>query len=441
VPVLTDAPPAHPAGPSVLSRPSPMPVPVPRRGTPILTSPRVRRNRWIWTLTVVVLALLGVLVAGRGHGRSAPPSRPPAKHHPSAPPTATDPRLDPDWDGDGKPVTLAFGGDVHFPAGTNLGDRLAADPSTALGPGAAQLLSGVDISMTNLESALTDGTCPDPEPKQYVFYAPASAVQAFRGAGVTLITEANNHGEDCGASGLQTALAVRAQSGYPILGIGQNVDQAFTPYRATVNGEKIVIIAATQVIDTDLQTAWTATTDQPGLASAYDVEALVAAVEAARRVADTVVVYLHWGTELDDCPNPLQEPLAQVLVAAGADIVVGTHAHVLLGGGYLGSAYVDYGLGNFAFYDNSPPENESGSLVVTVTGRHIDDVVWRPALIVDDLPEPLTGAAATTALGQWNAARACTNVTVTPSSSIATASTETSPAPPSAVARLSVDSS
>jgi poly-gamma-glutamate synthesis protein (capsule biosynthesis protein) len=258
---------------------------------------------------------------------------------------------------------------------------------------------------------------------------------------VTLITEANNHGEDCGASGLQTALAVRAQSGYPILGIGQNVDQAFTPYRATVNGEKIVIIAATQVIDTDLQTAWTATADQPGLASAYDVAALVAAVEAARRVADTVVVYLHWGTELDDCPNPLQEPLAQVLVAAGADIVVGTHAHVLLGGGYLGSAYVDYGLGNFAFYDNSPPENESGSLVVTVTGRHIDDVVWRPALIVDDLPEPLTGAAAATALGQWNAARACTDVTVAPSSSIATAATETSPAAPAAVARLSVDSS
>jgi poly-gamma-glutamate synthesis protein (capsule biosynthesis protein) len=293
--------------------------------------------------------------------------------------------------------------------------------------------------MTNLESALTDGTCPNPEPKQYVFYAPASAVQAFRGAGVTLITEANNHGEDCGAPGLQKALAVRAQSGYPILGIGQNVGQAFTPFRATINGEKIVIIAATQVIDTDLQTAWTATADQPGLASAYDVEALVAAVEAARRVADTVVVYLHWGTELDDCPNPLQEPLARVLVAAGADIVVGTHAHVLLGGGYLGSAYVDYGLGNFAFYNNSPPENESGSLVITVTGRHIDDVVWRPAHIVDDLPQPLSGAAAATALGQWNAARACTDVTVTPSSSLATASTESSPAPPSAVAQLSVD--
>ena len=210
------------------------------------------------------------------------------------------------------------------------------------------------------------------------------------------------------------ALATQAQTAYAILGIGQNAAQAFTPYTTSIHGEHIAIIAATQVIDSDLQSAWTATATQPGLASAYDVNDLVAAVEAARKTADTVIVYLHWGTELDACPNPLQEPLAQVLVQAGADIIVGTHAHVLLGGGYLGSAYVDYGLGNFAFYDNSPPENASGSLVITATGRHIDQITWRPAVIVDDLPQPLTGAAAAAALAAWDQARACTNVSVSP---------------------------
>jgi hypothetical protein len=94
------------------------------------------------------------------------------------------------------------------------------------------------------------------------------------------------------------AIQARDQSAYPIFGIGQNVTQALTPYRATIHGERIVIIAATQVIDSDLQEAWTATATQPRLASAYDVDALVAAVEAARKTADTVVVYLHWGTEL-----------------------------------------------------------------------------------------------------------------------------------------------
>ena len=299
-----------------------------------------------------------------------------AQHHPPSAPKSSP--LDTDWDGDGNPVTFVFGGDVHFPVGTTLGDRLADDPSTALGPTVPQLLDGANLSMVNFESALTDGTCPDTQSKQFVFYAAPSAVTAFQGAGVSLISETNNHGEDCGMAGLQMALATKQRTGYPILGIGQNVAEAFTPYRTVITGERIAIIAATQVIDSDLQTAWTATASQPGLASAYDVNDLIAAVEAARKVSDTVIVYLHWGTELDACPNPKQEPLAQALVQAGADIVIGTHAHVLLGGGYLGSAFVDYGLGNFAFYDNSPPENASGSLVITATGRRIDSYSWRP---------------------------------------------------------------
>jgi poly-gamma-glutamate synthesis protein (capsule biosynthesis protein) len=392
----------------------------------------------------VVLALVLVLVLSRGgggHPTAAWQSHSGGGHQAKVPPTpATNPRLDPDWKGNGQAVTFAFRGDVHFPVGTTLGDRLAADPSDALGPTVPNLLSGVDLSMVNLESALTDGTCPQPQSKQFVFSAPASAISAFKGAGVTLITEANIHGEDCGPPGLQMALTTRAQTGYTILGIGQNAAQAFTPYTATIHGEHIAIIAATQVIDSDLQTPWTATATQPGLASAYDVNDLVASVEAARKTADTVIVYLHWGTELDACPNSLQEPLAQALVEAGADIIVGTHAHVLLGGGYLGLAYVDYGLGNFAFYDNSPPENASGSLVISTTGRHIDQVTWRPAVIVNDLPQPLSGGAATAALAAWNQARACTNVSVTPTAPVASAQTESSPAPAAAVQTLSADS-
>jgi len=426
----------------LLERPVAGPAPAgPQRVVvPKAASRRVRRNRRIWlasTLAAIILVSLFVVLGGRSSGPTRPPKHPsPARH---AAVKLHGP-LDPDWDGDGQPVTFAFGGDVHFPAGTTLGDRLAADPATALGPTVPVLLSGADLSMVNFESAMTNGSCPDAQPKQYVFYAPSSAIQAFQGAKVGLITEANNHGEDCGPPGLQEALAARTQSGYTVLGIGANATQAFTPYVTTIRGERIAIIAATQVIDSDLQTAWTATATQPGLASAYEVPALVAAVEQARKTADTIVVYLHWGTELDACPNPLQEPLAQVLVDAGADIIIGTHAHVLLGGGYLGSAYVDYGLGNFAFYDNSPPENASGALLITVTGRHIDQVTWRPAVIQDDLPQPLTGSAALSALNSWNQARSCTNVAATAGAPMATVASEASPAPAPVVQQLSVDS-
>ncbi len=422
------------AGPPPLPRPADRP---PRRPPPRSVSRRVRRNRFFAALLLIAAVILAVRL---GTGGSHPVAAAHGGHHHASPPRPhVDPRLESDWEGDGHPVVLAFGGDVNFPDGSNLGERLAADPASALGTGVPQLLAGADLRMVNFESAMTDGSCPDPQPKSYDFYAPAAALTAFRSAGVTLITEANNHGEDCGQAGLQMALAARRQAGYTVLGIGGNVGQAFTSYQTTINGQRIGIIAATQVIDSDLQTAWTATATQPGLASAYDVDDLVAAVEAARRVDDTVVVFLHWGVELDACPDPLQEPLANVLVKAGADIVIGSHAHVLLGGGYLGSAYVDYGLGNFAFYNTPPPTDQSGSLVVTVTGRHIDAVTWRPAIIEDELPVPLSGDEATQALQSWAAARICTDLSPAVGGSEATPGSESHPAPAATAAQLSVD--
>jgi Bacterial capsule synthesis protein PGA_cap len=406
---------------------------------PDLVSRRVRRNRFIALLVTLAVAAGSLwLGLGGGHGTTASPPRHLLRQRPTPAPKVN-PRLNPDWEGNGKPVTLAFGGDVNFPAGSTLGDRLAANPATALGSGVPALLGGVNLSMVNLETAITDGTCPDPQPKSFDFFAPAAAFTALQSAGVSLVTEANNHGEDCGPAGLQMALAARTQANYTVLGIGQNVAEAFTPYQTVIDGEHIGIIAATQVIDNDLQVGWTATTTQPGLASAYDVSGLVSAVEAARLVDDTVVVFLHWGVELDTCPDPLQEPLANVLVQAGADVVVGSHAHVLLGGGYLGSAYVDYGLGNFAFYNTPAPTNQSGSLIVTATGRHVDGVTWRPAVIEGNLPVPLSGASAATASQSWTNARTCTDLSAAPAASLATTATETSPASAAATQQLSVD--
>jgi hypothetical protein len=135
--------------------------------------------------------------------------------------------LTPTWTGDGQPVTLAFGGDIHFEG--VLGQRLAHDPANALDGSVATLLPGADLSMTNFESALTEGTCPDPQPKTHFFQAPPSAITAFRSAGITLVTEANNHGEDCGRTGLGQSLSVAHAANYPVIGIGQNAAQAFAP--------------------------------------------------------------------------------------------------------------------------------------------------------------------------------------------------------------------
>jgi poly-gamma-glutamate capsule biosynthesis protein CapA/YwtB (metallophosphatase superfamily) len=374
------------------------------------------------TLILLLLIYFAFFSGGSGPPQSSPPSTT-TPHKVAAEPFPEHSPLNPDWKGNGKPVTIGFGGDVHF-AGA-VGERLTDDPATALGDTVPQLLAGSNLTMVNLETAVTNGTCPEPQPKQYIFDAPATAITALKSAKISLVTEANDHGLDCGPQGLSQNLSIAAQADYPIIGIGNNAKQAFTPYRITLNGQRIAIIAATQVIADNLIGTWTATSSQAGVASAIDPTELVREVQQVRRTADTVIVYVHWGTETQTCPNAQQEPLAEQLVKAGADIVIGSNAHVLLGGGYLGSAYVDYGLGNFAFYDDTAPETDSGALIVTAIGRHITGVQWRPATILAGLPQPLTGTPATAAIQSWSAARGCTNLSATPTASQATMRGET----------------
>ena len=122
-----------------------------------------------------------------------------------------------------------------------------------------------------------------------------------------------------------------------------------------------------------------------------------AAVLEARATGDTVVVF--------------QQQLAQALVDAGADIVVGGHAHRLQGGGRFGSAFVAYGLGNFAFYARPGPGASTGVVLVTATGRSIGSYEFRPALIRDGVPRPLEGEDAAASVGAFAALRGCTGLT------------------------------
>jgi poly-gamma-glutamate capsule biosynthesis protein CapA/YwtB (metallophosphatase superfamily) len=305
----------------------------------------------------------------------------------------------------GTPVVLAFGGDVHFEG--PLERRLAGDARHALAP-IAPALSSADIAVVNLETAVTNGGTPTP--KDFTFRAPATAFAALRGAGVDVASMANNHGFDYGLVGLRDSLAAAKRYRFPVIGIGLDDSGAYRPFRRTVNGQRIAIIGATQVLDDELISAWTAGPEKPGLASAKDVPRLVRAVRAARATSDTVVVFLHWGVELQQCPSPDQRTLAKQLVAAGADIVVGGHAHRVQGAGRMGEALVDYGLGNFVWYGTSELSTQTGVLVVTVEGRHVLGYRWVPARIVDGVPHPLTGAERGSELANWRSLRGCTGL-------------------------------
>jgi poly-gamma-glutamate synthesis protein (capsule biosynthesis protein) len=225
---------------------------------------------------------------------------------------------------------------------------------------------------------------------------------------------ANNHGLDFGPVGLRDSLTAARAAKFPVVGVGRNADEAYRAWQTTVNGQRIAVIGATQVLDSNLAAAWTAGDDKPGMASAYQEARLLAAVKAARASADTVVVDLHWGRELVNCPIDRQRALAPKLVAAGADVVVGSHAHILLGGGYLRGAYVHYGLGNFVFYSRGGVTAQSGVLLLTLRGRAVTDSRWVPAVISGGIPRPLQGAAATRAVSSWQSLRRCAGLSAKP---------------------------
>jgi poly-gamma-glutamate capsule biosynthesis protein CapA/YwtB (metallophosphatase superfamily) len=307
--------------------------------------------------------------------------------------------------GSGSPVVFAFGGDVHFEG--LLAGKLAASPSNLLSP-IAPVLDEADIAVVNLETAVTDSGAA--AAKTFVFRTPLTAFAALRGGSVDVVSMANNHGMDYGEPGLRDSLAAARRYRFPVIGIGLDGKRAYAPYRRTVNGQRIAILAATQVLDDHLISTWTAGPGKPGLASAKDVPRLVQEVRRARRTSDTVVVFLHWGVELEQCPTGDQRTLARQLVAAGADVVVGGHAHRLLGAGKMGKALIGYGLGNFVWYGTSELSTQTGVLRVTATGRRIDAYSWVPARIVDGVPRPLSGADRRSELFSWRSLRGCTGL-------------------------------
>lgn len=362
-------------------------------------------------MRVFAVAAAGVLVVaaaasacGGSDGSKAAGATPPASTAPAKPKGRTaPPKAAP------QPIVIAFGGDTHFEG--QLRSRLG-NPATALGP-VASTLRAADLAMVNLETAITTGGTPAPG-KQFTFRAPPSALTALRRAGVDVASMANNHGMDYMEEGLRDSLAAIKRSGFPIVGIGRDADQAYRAYRTTVKGNRIAIVGATQVLDDNLVQAWTATGDKGGLASAKDVPRMVQAVKDARKGSDLVIVHLHWGQELKACPLPRQQELAKALVDAGADIVVGGHAHVPLGGGYLQGRYVHYGMGNFVFSSAHGQTAKSGVLLLRVEGRKVTKAKWKPAEITGGLPVPMTGAAAAAEVKRWNGLRACTGLTARP---------------------------
>lgn len=351
------------------------------------------------------IALVGALVLVLA-GCSATAPEPPAD--PGAPSPGDAATLD---TASGE-ITLAFAGDVHFEAHLA---RLLRRPAARLGPMAATLREA-DVAMLNLETAVTDRVRRDPKELEdpadrYHFKAPARALDLLAGAGVDVVSVANNHAGDYGQAGLADTLRAAREAGVEVVGAGDDQQAAFTPYRVTEDGIDLAFLAADSVFREGSSDVWAAGADTAGIAAAREARpaALLAAVRAAAAEDDVVVVYLHWGREYQSCPTQRQRLLSRRLAGAGADVVVGSHSHVLGGTGWSGDTYVGYGLGNFVWYHDRQPA--TGVLSLRVDAGGVVDDAWTPAVIAaGGRPRPVAGAARGTAVARWADLGRCTGL-------------------------------
>jgi hypothetical protein len=243
----------------------------------------------------------------------------------------------------------------------------------------AHWFHAADLTIGNLESAL--GDIGEPEPKAYPFRAPPEAAEALARAGFDIVSLANNHGMDYGAEALLQGIDLLNAAGVVPIGAGADETAAYAPHLTEVNGLSLAIFGYVNVPvewrGFDVQT-WTATAAAPGLAWAT-VERVQADVAAIREAVDLVVVVLHSGYEYIDPPSPIQMELSRAAVDAGADLVIGHHAHILQGIEFYRGGVIVYGLGNFAFeIDGSP---ETAVLYAWLDKDGVREIELLPAII------------------------------------------------------------
>ncbi|MGW1996159.1 CapA family protein [Embleya sp. NPDC001921] len=311
----------------------------------------------------------------------------------------------------GTEITVALAGDVHFFERTQ--SRLNAGTEGALGP-IGKTLAEADLAMVNLESAITErGT---PENKTYHFRAPAKVLTELQSTGIDVVSMANNHAVDYGKVGLEDSIAAVRNPPIGVVGIGKDAEQAYRPFIKNVKGVKVAFLAASQVQDITNQ-LYQAGNTKPGIATALQTDRLVRAVREAKARADVVIVYMHWGIEGDKCPSADQKSVTRKLADAGAAAVLGTHAHVMQGAGWLGATYVGYGYGNFLWYGTSPYPNSNDTGVATLTikdGKVVGEKFTPASIDQRGVPMPVTGAESRRILDRRETLRPCTGLTAAP---------------------------
>ena len=186
------------------------------------------------------------------------------------------------------------------------------------------LFAQADLITCNQETLLTDRIPPSGFP---IFATPTAVGHAELEAGISLVTCASNHTLDQGKAGMADSTAFwQAHSQMASIGIRKRGED-FTPAVLERNGIRLAFLTYTWPMNCHMNLPWF-----PHYVETlhfYRKGVIAKQIAQAKKTADAVVVLPHWGTEYLYAPTKSQRSWAQFLADAGADLIIGTHPHVL----------------------------------------------------------------------------------------------------------------
>lgn len=259
-------------------------------------------------------------------------------------------------------VSLLFGGDVLLSDHVLNAYQKAGGIGGVLDDGYRQTIAGADFFMVNQEFPFSSrGTAA--KDKQFTFRLPPEKVSLLQEMGIDAVTLANNHALDYGTDALLDSCDTLDHAGILHTGAGANLEEAKKPVVVELKGHRIGILGTTRVIP---ESSWVAGKNHVGMLATYDATVTLEEIRQMRGECDYVVVFVHWGIERDERPQDYQRTLGQQYIDAGADLVIGSHPHVLQGVEYYKGKPIVYSLGNFMFGSSIP---KTALLQVTLPGE------------------------------------------------------------------------
>ena len=187
--------------------------------------------------------------------------------------------------------------------------------------------------------------------KTYTFRAKPERLNIYHEMGVDLAALANNHVYDFGKDAFLDMLDSFKEYDIPYIGAGHNIDEAKKPYYFIVNGYKIALVNATRAEKNIMTPGATETSE--GVFRCYDPTEMINLIKNIRDDTDYIIAIIHFGTEYSHKLEDVQISSARQYIDAGADAVVGHHAHVLQGIEIYKDKPIIYNLGNFIFNEET----------------------------------------------------------------------------------------